>query len=204
MQISLIVAHPASSSFTHALADAAHAACVALGHVVTVHDLYAEGFLPLAQPPELELRKTNDPLVERHCEEISAAEGLVVAHPNWWSQPPAILKGWMDRVLRPSVAYRFEEDAMGRSRPVGLLNIRTAVIINTASMAHEQEVELLGDPLDVVWRKAVLGLCGVHDVRRLAFGPMGAVTLQMRERWLEQVAETMVAAFPAKLAGDLL
>ena len=47
--------------------------------------------------------------VARHCEEIAAADGIIVIHPDWWGMPPAILKGWIDRVLRPGVAYRFAD-----------------------------------------------------------------------------------------------
>ena len=48
-----------------------------------------------------------NPIVEQHCGERSAADGYVIVHPNWWAMPPAILKGWIDRVLRQGVAYEF-------------------------------------------------------------------------------------------------
>jgi hypothetical protein len=46
------------------------------------------------------------PVIEQHCVELSESDGIVVIHPNWWGQPPAIPKGWRDRVFRPGVAYR--------------------------------------------------------------------------------------------------
>jgi len=54
-----------------------------------------------------------------------------VVHPNWWGQPPAILKGWIDRILRPGVAYQFLEGDAGEGVPVGLLKAETALIFNT-------------------------------------------------------------------------
>ena len=59
-------------------------------------------------------------------------------HPNWWSQPPAILNGWLDRVVRPGVAYEFRKDDAGRSLPVGLLRARAAVVLNTANVPQAQ------------------------------------------------------------------
>jgi len=48
---------------------------------------------------------------------FSEASGIVIVHPNWWGQPPAILKGWVDRVLRPGVAYEFTEGDQGKVSP---------------------------------------------------------------------------------------
>ena len=60
--------------------------------------------------------------VEKHLQyEISVADGVVIIHPNWWGQSPAILKGWVDRVIRPGVAYEFLEDDKGEGVPCGLL-----------------------------------------------------------------------------------
>jgi len=72
-----------------------------------------------------------DPVIRRHCDEIAAAAGIVVVHPNWWGQPPAILKGWVDRVLRPDGAYLFVDrdggtGVPGGRRAVGLSEIRGA------------------------------------------------------------------------------
>ena len=65
---------------------------------MTVHDLYAEGFEPVSGA---------DAIVHRHRDEIASADGLVVVHPNWWGKPPAIMAGWLDRVIVPGVAYDF-------------------------------------------------------------------------------------------------
>jgi putative NADPH-quinone reductase len=56
--------------------------------------------------------------VQAHCGEIARAEGIIIVHPNWWGQPPAIMKGWIDRVFRPGVAYRFTEDDKGDGVPI--------------------------------------------------------------------------------------
>ena len=51
-------------------------------------------------PSELVSDVPADDLTALHQREIKEADGIVVVHPNWWGQPPAILKGWVDRVLR--------------------------------------------------------------------------------------------------------
>lgn len=93
MNVSLILRHPGTGSFCHAIADAAQEALRANGHVVIRHDLQAEGFDPRIGGDEARTRVSFDPLVERHCAELAAADGLIVVHPNWRGSPPAIVKG---------------------------------------------------------------------------------------------------------------
>ena len=125
------------------------------------------------------------------------AQGLVVVHPNWWGQPPAILTGWIDRVVRSGVAYRFDEGDQGEGVPVGLLRARTAVVLNTSNTPAEREQAVFGDPLETIWRRCVFDLCGVRDVRRRTYGVMVTSSLEERRRWLADAAELVGSAFPA-------
>src|SRR4030042_3384097 len=109
MLISVILAHPDSGSFNHAIAQTAVEVIKTNGHSVFFHDLYQEDFDPLLNSEEIAKDSTLPAAIRKHCEEIAMAVGIVIVHPNWWGQPPAILKGWVDRVLRPDIAYKFLE-----------------------------------------------------------------------------------------------
>jgi hypothetical protein len=123
MNISVILAHPDPGSFNHAIAETAVAELRRNGHAAWFHDLYREGFDPLLTAAELSSKAVLPPAVAAHCQEIAEADGIVIVHANWWGQPPAILKGWIDRVVRPGVAYRFieggsvENECCGSQRP---------------------------------------------------------------------------------------
>ncbi len=133
MKITLILVHPRPGSFNHAIADTAAATLRQAGHLVTVHDLYAEQFDPLLPDPEIARNAVLPPVISEHCREIAAADGIVIVHPNWWGMPPAILKGWLDRVLRPGVAYRFSETDSGEGIPIGLLSAKAVLVFNTSN-----------------------------------------------------------------------
>ncbi|MEN6422503.1 MAG: NAD(P)H-dependent oxidoreductase, partial [Smithella sp.] len=139
MKISLILAHPDSASFNHAIAQTAVEALKANGHKIFFHDLYQETFDPLLPAEEIlkDASLTSD--IKRHCEEIAEADGIIIVHPNWWGQPPAILKGWVDRVIRPGVAYEFLEGDSGEGVPRGLLKAQTALIYNTSNTEAQRE-----------------------------------------------------------------
>lgn len=193
MKISLLLAHPRTGSLNHALAQTCSAALVEAGHEVSFHDLHAEGFDPCLTAAELDREAVLPPAIALHAREITEADGLVIVHPNYWSRPPAILCGWVDRVLRAGLAYRFVPDGKGGGRPEGLLKLRFALVLNTANTPQEKEVAFLGDPLDLHWRKVVFGLCAVPKVERLVFGPVITSTPDQRTAWLEEARRSALA-----------
>jgi putative NADPH-quinone reductase len=166
------------------------------GHEVAYHDLYAEGFDPVLPAGEIPKGAPLPPEVQRHCDEIARAEGIVIVHPNWWGQPPALLKGWVDRVMRPGVAYEFAEGDAGEGVPVGLLRAQAALVLNTSNTPAEREARVFGDPLEALWKDCILGLCGVARVYRTLFCVIVTSTAAQRRAWLGEVEETVERHFP--------
>lgn len=192
MKISLILSHPNPGSFNHALAAAVRQALVGSGHRVAFHDLHAEGFDPLFGAREHEGDALLPPLVASHVEELCAADGLVIVHPNYWSRPPAMLCGWTDRVLREGRAYRFVPDGNGGAGPEGLLRIKFALVVTTANTPRDVEVGYYGDPIDQHWRKVVFGLCGVPRIERVSLCPIITSSPAQRGAWLAEVSSKAV------------
>ncbi|UEC43457.1 MAG: 2'-O-acetyl-ADP-ribose deacetylase, regulator of RNase III activity (modular protein) [Methanothrix sp.] len=204
MRISVIIGHPDPGSFNHAIAEAAVDALEKNGHLVSYHDLYREEFDPILTGPEIPRGGAVDPAVESHCAEIAGADGIIIVHPNWWGQPPAILKGWVDRVMRPGVAYQFLEGDGGEGVPVGLLKARSALIFNTSNTPKEREMEAFGDPLDGLWKRCVFGLCGVSEVRRRTFSVVVTSTPEERRAWLVEVEDIVGSLYPPETGGEPL
>ena len=147
-----VIGSPDPGSFVHALAREVTAVLRARGDDVEERDLYAEQFPPVAPPGEAytagldveaAVAATADPLVRRHRLALSRADLLVVAHPNWWGKPPAIMAGWIDRVVVPGVAYRLERR---EGLPTSLLRLRGVLVLNTGDTPPEREREVFGDP----------------------------------------------------------
>jgi NAD(P)H dehydrogenase (quinone) len=195
VNVLIILAHPDPASFNHALAAAAASAARARGHDVVLRDLYAEAFDPVLPACELPRDATLPPWLREHCDQLAAADGIVVVHPNWWGGPPAILKGWIDRVVRPGVAYAFAEGDGGEGVPIGLLRARAAVVLNTSNTPPAREERAFGDPLESIWRRCVLDLCGVREARRRTYAVVVTSTADERRRWLADAADLVTSAF---------
>jgi NAD(P)H dehydrogenase (quinone) len=197
MNISIILAHPNPGSFNHAIATTSANSLLRNGHEVVFHDLCQEQFPPLLTVAELQKDARLEPVVARHCREIASADGIIIVHPNWWGMPPAILKGWIDRVLRMEVAYRFVANDKGEGVPVGLLKAEAAIVFNTANTPDDRERTVFGDPLETLWKRCVFDLCGVKDVQRRTFSVVVTSTPEDRARWLAEVREIVGAHFPS-------
>jgi len=196
MKISVILAHPNTDSFNHAIAGTVVSTSRANGHTVFFHDLYAEKFDPLLPALEIPKNASLPSDIETHCREIAAADGIVIVHPNWWGQPPAILKGWVDRVIRPGVAYEFLEGDKGEGVPMGLLNAKWAVVFNTSNTEADRERTVFGDPLEAIWKNCIFGLCGVTRFFRKTYGMVVVSSDAQRRQWLEDASQTINHLLP--------
>ena len=196
MKISVILAHPDPKSFNRAIAQTAVEQLKTNEHSVQFHDLYQENFEALLPGQEIRQEATLPPGIRRHCLEIAEAEGIIIIHPNWWGQPPAILKGWIDRVIRPGIAYEFLEGDAGEGIPQGLLRARAAMVFNTSNTEPERERAVFGDPLETIWKNCVFGLCGVHTFYRRTFSVIITSTQSQRRLWLEEVKAMIDLRFP--------
>ncbi len=196
MRISVILAHPDKSSLNHAIARTAVERLEKNGYDVSFHDLYAENFDPLLSGPEIAKHAVLPAEVEKHCEEIRHAQGIIVIHPHWWGQPPAVLKGWIDRVIRPGVAYEFLDGDSGEGIPRGLLAAQAAIVFNTSNTGVEREQQTFRDPLEAIWRNCVFGLCGISTFYRRTFSIVITSTESERKQWLEEVRAVIDRFFP--------
>ncbi|MDD4924053.1 MAG: NAD(P)H-dependent oxidoreductase [Dehalococcoidales bacterium] len=196
MKISVILAHPDTKSFNYAIAQAAVKTLHKNGHSVFFHDLYREDFPPVIPAYEIPRNASLPAIIKTHCDEITEADGIVIVHPNWWGQPPAILKGWIDRVLRSGVAYEFLEGDSGEGVPNGLLKARSAIVFNTSNTPPSRERDVFGDPLETLWKNCIFRLCGVDNCYRRNFEVIVTSTLEQRQQWLAEAGETVRTYFP--------
>lgn len=197
MRILVVLAHPGPGSFNHAIAHRVVEILQTAGHQCVLQDLYAEGFDPLLAAGEATRGASPPQQIAAACDQLDEADGIIVVHPNWWGMPPAILVGWIDRVVRVDRAYRFLPGDAGEGTPVGLLKARSAVVLNTSDTYPQREREVFGDPLERIWRDCVFGLCGVQDVHRRTFSVVVTSSREDREAWLDEAAELVSAVFPA-------
>ncbi len=191
MKASVLLAHPYKKSFNHAIY---HRICDSLakrGVSFFAHDLYEEGFNPVLAVNELAKEKSEDRLVLQYADELMESDLLFFVHPNWWGQPPAIMKGYVDRVIRPPYAYDMPEGALS-GLPIAKLTGKYGIVYNTSNTPEDHENDYFGDPLENIWKKCTFGFCGIENYRRRMFRIVSESSETERKAWLDLVEQDVI------------
>lgn len=125
-----------------------------------------------------------EPDLERARDWLAWAEHLVFVYPTWWGTMPALLKGFLDRMIMPGFAFRFY--GPGASEWEGLWAGKSAQLITTTDTPPPVYRWLFRAPGTHAMRNATLGFCGVKPVHALVFGPVRTSSAKKREQWLER------------------
>lgn len=195
MHVLVVLAHPLKESFAASVARTAVEALQARGHTTDLLDLYAEDFDPRLTADERARHmepnydiSTVAPLVAR----LRAADGLIFVFPQWWFNLPAILKGYLDRVFAPGVAYEIDP---GNGRLVPMLhNIRHFWALTTTGSPWWIVHFYMGNPVKRQLKRGVAAFCAKRlDFRMLSLHNMDHTTDKSRRRFLDKV-RTLVGA----------
>jgi NAD(P)H dehydrogenase (quinone) len=192
MDILVVLCHPLPGSLNHATAERVVGTLTELGHRPRFHDLYGEGFDPVLSGEELRRGVSFDEAVLAHAGEVTACRGIVLIHPDWWGLPPALLKGWVDRVFRPGVVYEFEGEEFLRKSRLPLLGGHTALVFATSEASAEEDPGLL----ERFWREAVFRYCGIERTECRILRSLHRLEQGERSAWLRDVAACVRLWFP--------
>jgi putative NADPH-quinone reductase len=192
MKVHVIYAHPVDESFSAAIHRTVVETLIRSGHEVRDLDLYALGFdpaMPARERIDYHTPGLNEAPVRDQVEDLRWAEALVFLFPTWWYGMPAILKGYLDRVWLPGVAFHLPADG-GRIQP-GLTNIRKLAAVTThGSPWWFMKFWMLEPNKAVLFRGLKPLLAPGCRTAWLAHGSMDKSTPESRRRFLAKVERT--------------
>lgn len=181
--ILIINGHPNKESFNYAL----HQAFKRGIHKHTVEEMMVTDLqfdLNLAHG-----YKSNQPLepdLIKAQQSISKADHIVWIYPMWWGAMPALLKGFIDRVLLPGFAFKYRKSSNLWDK---LLAGKTTEIICTTDYPIGILKWYFGEGGVKVMRKMILDFCGLKTLRTTYIGPVRPSTPEQREKWLLKVEQ---------------
>ncbi|MEI9900251.1 MAG: NAD(P)H-dependent oxidoreductase [Hyphomicrobium sp.] len=111
MRIQVVHCHPLVESYDHALYKLIVETLKKNDHDVVATDLYREGFHPAMTEHERAtyMQESYDhSAVAGYVETLKSVDGVILCFPHWWFSMPAMLKGWVDRVWGPGVAFNYD------------------------------------------------------------------------------------------------
>lgn len=194
-RVLVILGHPRLDSFCGALAGAYEAGVRAAGCEVQRLDLAR-----LAFDPNVHLPYPRDQALEPDLARAQAlirwADHLVFVYPAWWGTLPALLKGFLDRVLTPGFAFAADDE--DPSSWAKLLKGRSAHLLVTMDTPPWAYRLVYRQPGHQAMRRATLGFCGVAPTFVSTFGPVKPATAETRAQWLDR-ARAEALRLPGRL-----
>jgi NAD(P)H dehydrogenase (quinone) len=182
-KIMIVVGHPQSRTLCGALGEAYRHGAEAAGHDVRLFALAEMTFDPILregyrkeQPLEPDLQAAYDAL--------AACDHLVLIFPLWCGDMPALLKGFIERLLQPDLIRRQDTDnAMNRA----IFNNKTARIVMTMGMPVSIYRFCYGGHALKLLARNILSFIGIKPVRHTLFGMIGTSKPERRERWIAEI-----------------
>lgn len=183
MRILVIIGHPRSGSFCHALAGQYICGAEEAAAEVRQLDLKELRFCRDVTMEPMHLQEI-EPDIARAREWIRWARHIVFIYPTWWGSMPSLLKGFLDRVLAPEFAFRQAENVTGYQ---SLLDGRSAHLITTMDTPPAIYRLAYRAPGHNAMRRATLNFCGISPVRITSLGSVLKSDGEDRRRWREKV-----------------
>ncbi|MCP1300889.1 NAD(P)H-dependent oxidoreductase [Chryseobacterium sp. S0630] len=184
-KIAIINGHPNKDSFNFGVAEAYRLGAVEAGAEVkeiVIRDLNFNPNLQFGYQKRMEL----EPDLLKAWEIIQWADHLVWIHPVWWGGFPALMKGFIDRLFLPGMAYKYRENSVWWDK---LLKGKTAHIITTLDQPGWYYRLFFGRPSVNQLRKSILEYCGVKPVKVTYIGIIRNSKEEQRSKWLRKVKE---------------
>lgn len=183
-RIAIILGHPdgRGNHFGHALVDVYKKSAEAAGHEVRLVDVGKAEFPLLRSKNEYETG-TPPEAIQQGQHTVAWADHLVIYFPLWLGAMPALLKGFLEQVLRPGFAYRAAESG---GMPKKLLRGKSARIIITMGMPAFVYRWYFGAHGLKNLKRNILGLCGVHPIRESLIGMVEGSDAH-RKKWLAKM-----------------
>ena len=184
-KVLIINGHPNGGSFNFGVANAYENGARSVGAEVK-HIVVSE----LKFNPNLEFgyqkRTPLEPDLIAAWEAIQWAEHLVWVHPVWWGGLPAIMKGFIDRLFLPGMAFQYRENSIQWDK---LLKGKTAHIITTLDQPSWYYRLVYGRPSVNQLKKSTLEFCGISPVKVTYLGIVKTSDFNVRKKWLEKIEQ---------------
>ena len=183
-KVFLVYGHYNEKSFNAAIRDVFIKTAKENGNEVDCVDLYKEKFDPVFVGEE------PDEVVLDHRRRIETCDTIVLIAPIWNFRMPAIVEGWIDKVLAPPWAFRFKQLVGNYGYPLGNLKDKKAIIFCTyGSPRLAVTTFFLNLPIRRL-KRGVFHICGIRKINYRRYFAVPFVTEEKRKKFLEDVKQT--------------
>lgn len=193
MKTVIIYNHPYHGSFCHALMESVITGAKLAGHNVDLIDLDSDKFNPVMTGQDLlafRNHQASDSQAIDYINRIKEADHLVLIFPIWWELMPAMMKGFIDKVIFPGATYNYTKSGYGMISTLSKLKSTTVITtMNTPKLMYRF---VFGNAIQKALIKGTLKKYGIKKVKWLSFNMVKASSDKTRKKWLTLVEKEFV------------
>ncbi|HEY4525664.1 MAG TPA: NAD(P)H-dependent oxidoreductase [Candidatus Paceibacterota bacterium] len=191
MKYLIVYAHPNPKSFCAGILERVESTIKAKGDEAVVRDLYTMNFNPILSGADLASFKNGGLAEDIKTEQdnIRSADIIVFIYPVWWTGLPAIMKGYVDRVISYGFAYKYVENGVE-----GLLPDKKVISFSTNGTPQDvYEKSGMFDSLNQTSDDGIFRFCGIQVLGHHYFSGPGSVDDSARQKMLDEAEQAIRA-----------
>ncbi|QZT38878.1 NAD(P)H-dependent oxidoreductase [Halosquirtibacter xylanolyticus] len=193
MRILLVFNHPYEGSYCNAILDAVTRGLLLGGHEVDLIHLDKDKFNPVLTSQDLKAfrdKQAIDPMVLNYKTKLKKADHVIFIFPIWWELMPAMMKGFVDKVIFPGVAYDYTNSNNTKMKPL-LMKLKGITLITTMNTPRILYHLFLGNAIKKALLRGTFWKIGYKNLKWISFNMVKQTSNENREKWLRKIEKTI-------------
>ncbi|WP_163718588.1 NAD(P)H-dependent oxidoreductase [Mangrovibacterium lignilyticum] len=189
MKIIIVFNHPYEGSFCNAILNSVTLGLKQANHDVDLIHLDKDGFNPVMTSRDLKAfrdKRPVDPKVLEYEKRLEKADHVIFIFPVWWELMPALMKGFIDKVIFPGVAYDYENGSNTKMKPL-LTNIKSVTVITTMNTPKLLYRIIFGNAVQKAIMRGTFWKLGYKNRTWMSFNMVKQVSEEKRKSWLTKI-----------------
>lgn len=193
MKVVIVFNHPYEGSYCNAILNSVICGLQQAKHETDIINLDKDGFNPVMTAQDLKAfrdKKAIDPKVIEYKQRLEKAGHAIFIFPIWWELMPAMMKGFIDKVIFPGVAYDYINGSNTRMKPL-LTNIKGVTVITTMNTPKILYRIIFGNPIQKALMIGTFWKLGYKNRKWISFNMVKQVSTEKRKLWLSKLEKTI-------------
>ncbi|PKQ61383.1 NAD(P)H-dependent oxidoreductase [Labilibaculum manganireducens] len=192
MKVVIVFNHPYEGSYCNAILNSVTGGLQQANHDIDIINLDKEGFNPVMTSQDLKAfrdKQPVDPKVIEYKNRLEKADHVVFIFPIWWELMPALMKGFIDKVIFPGVAYDYVDGSNTKMKPL-LTNIKGVTVITTMNTPSILYRIIFGNAIQKAVIRGTFWKLGYKNRKWISFTMVKQASDEKRKMWLTKIEKT--------------
>ncbi|MBI1837058.1 MAG: NAD(P)H-dependent oxidoreductase [Flavobacteriia bacterium] len=189
MNYLIIFNHPYKFSFCNAILESVKKGLGVNNNIVDIIHLDNDEFNPVMTANDLKAFREKKPICEKVIDyklRLEKADHLIFIFPIWWEVMPAMMKGFIDKVIFPGIVYDYSNIENTRMKPL-LDKIKSVTVITTMNTPKIFYKWIFGNAIQKVLLRGTFWKLGYKNRKWISFYKVKSVSIKKREKWLKNI-----------------